>query len=551
MFKRIFTILIIMTLFSTLCLPVYGTTTKVLPFGISVEYWGDGPTICGVIPSEINLANIGATSIIPYYSTDGVNFIIAGDPEWNDLIVLGGGNFPPLAKSCNEPLLSYLSGAIDKFYMKLAVTGGEYEGDSQIAVIDRNSAIPLPDDYNKIALFPQNMRPAFGSDPNCYNIAVKKGSTLEYILTLLPSTINAEMLMGKDPDVLPRESIPYIATWNLGEDILKKIAACPSGDTVTVQNPATFTPPDSAKATIGDKVYTYTPPATFAEPLELIITVLEDDFATEIYSLYQQRDYSTNKNDLWFSMKQKPSGATSLYAEYSLDGGETWIASTPIGMHSDKPNSSMYNGPTGILQDSTPLKDCNEKKIDGFMIRMVLVGGAFAGTTKPANYPDDYQYVKPGDTDGSGGNRGDAGSNGESDPTPPPENILPEPPVPEVPDTDHTMTILPLPEVPDSGNSAALPDSVIENTPDMSFIGDPTSETDMASDNNYSDNSRPQQIIARNSNDAKNNNASPWRKHSANYFSIIALLSVFSVATLISLFKTTLLKKILPALKSR
>lgn len=130
-----------------------------------------------------------------------------------------------------------------------------------------------------------------------------------------------------------------------------------------------------------------------------------------------------------FSLPHKPSGAKSIVAEYSLDGGTSWLTVeraggndlVTLGYPPDMvPKQADYGAPLFFDSDKTPMKEYLEDNSRGFLVRLNIGGGVYDGISEAVPWPGDYKFdppltINPAPGDGGDGNRGDVGSDDDGD----------------------------------------------------------------------------------------------------------------------------------------
>lgn len=380
-----------------------------LCFSLSEERAGQGQVLMGVLSGIDDLRDLQAQSALPYYSLDGVTYFhpCAENPEMaesRDWVKLGGGT---LSRTCfapeDEPYKSFLDGTIDRFYVRLHIMGGPYEGDTAAALLERADGMPqpLPEGFTVYPLrYPGSMRVSFRG-PNQYCVTVRQGASEAELRALLPETLELESQIDASTGYpFPVDAVRCAVTWDLTE-----IRTDAPGET-TAANAAVCTPPPFATATINQSSYTYTPKRV-ETALNLVVTVVEQTAS--------QFQLEREGQGLCFSMT-KPSGAEAYQGEYSLDGGETWLAGERLALDDETvnqaPKQKTFSAPTGFTEDQSPMKELADGVLEGFYVRIRIFDGALDGYTQPAVWPGTYQYVPTPDVDdnGGGGNKGNAGS---------------------------------------------------------------------------------------------------------------------------------------------
>ncbi|MEG2039029.1 MAG: hypothetical protein RRZ73_04800, partial [Oscillospiraceae bacterium] len=385
-------------------------TVEPLSFTIKLFYTHEGYSIKGTLGDISD----DMVSIVPCYSLDGESYTAIKDCEWQI-----EPNDPDMqTQQCfwqgDKPLQDYVDKKTDTIYVKLEIT---YTDDTVVFTeadsIVRDTAVkPLPDDYSEIyarydaAILMRKGRPShfWGQ----YHFTVADTTTDEELMALLPKQIPVELQVSQAAQNVYTENLEYTAEWNIDDITLK-------GE-ITEINTSKITAPKEATIYIGTNIYKIEDMSRINFNDEM----LRVDFhkvASGTQSELILSAYGDLTSDvLQATMPLKPTGATSIIPEYSLDGGKSWISTQDIfpnaPLETAMPKIASYT--VNVLDaDLAPLKDYLDKKISGFMLRLKIDGGVFNGVTKEAQWPTDYEYIPPiDDTDieGSGGNNGNVGS---------------------------------------------------------------------------------------------------------------------------------------------
>lgn len=188
-----------------------------------------------------------ASLVQTLYSLDGENYRICGE-DWNlqwDLHWLGLEENGALERLQNqtcvysnlEPLKSYLSGALDCFYLKLRITrenGITYE--SQAAVIDRGSPQPVPEGITASAIFAPSMRVRetrrfryYGQ----YQLTVNANAAYEDISAFLPDTVPVEIQFSKGLESFTEGIVHCPVTWKS-----LSLPSLTAGESITIPDAA-------------------------------------------------------------------------------------------------------------------------------------------------------------------------------------------------------------------------------------------------------------------------------------------------------------------------
>lgn len=133
---------------------------RMLPFSASVEFSPQGYVVVGTLaelPSDI-------CSIQPLASTDGESWQVC-PRNWNllrwdsqDPEVLEKLRTQPCLNDIDEPFRSYLAGELDRFYVKLRLTGEDGDvRETEAAVIERGEPQSLPEELTPVAALDRSM----------------------------------------------------------------------------------------------------------------------------------------------------------------------------------------------------------------------------------------------------------------------------------------------------------------------------------------------------------------------------------------------------------
>lgn len=383
------------------------------PFSAYIDFSGQGYAVFGNMTFPD-----GTCRVQNLYSLDGKNYEVY-DWEWQIPTISGCAIKTPQVclKANNEPLISYLAGTLDRFYLKLLITrddGTTYE--SEPAVIERNrEPQPVPDDLtlgagfdSSMRVFDRNQRRFYGK----YQITVKEHATADEIASYLPQTLPVQVQVGSGICV-----VDCPVTW-------KPLTAAEltSGESVIIADAAE--PVSVPAGTLLD-----TPIGVFRLDEPLLLGDNEVQLTLNVISADEKPSGSLaiDRGALKIALTWKPTGATAIRA-YTLAEGETeW---TEIqGQQLEKTLNAQLSTPNGgatILDaDAELIRSYLEAYAAGntptpFLVGIKIEGGVYDGKQLvlpwPAAYGNDLPYL-PEITGGSGGNEGNAGSDNKNDST--------------------------------------------------------------------------------------------------------------------------------------
>lgn len=189
-------------------------------FSAHIEYFhGQGYVVKGNFTEFLPNTSL----VQPLYSLEGE--VWQSCPETWNLQCLNSENADELKQLQNqiclygthEPLAGYLTGQLNRFFMKLQITldsGIAYE--TQSAVIDRGGPQPLPEEFNPVAIFVPAMlirqwRPfqQYGQ----YQLTVSADATPEDAAALLPDTIPMDVQLYAGIDFVANATVDCPVTW--------------------------------------------------------------------------------------------------------------------------------------------------------------------------------------------------------------------------------------------------------------------------------------------------------------------------------------------------
>ncbi|MEG0275734.1 MAG: hypothetical protein RR630_01785 [Coprobacillus sp.] len=378
---------------------------------LDIGYFGQGPVLYGTV-SKI-------TSDMQYievlYSLDNNYFKPINSDHSFDLDFKDDrqnepdGRRFPCGNMKTQVVQDYVNGKIDVFYIALKVTT-----DTETYIIDavkmqRAAEQDFPDDFNVQARGDSSLLVDYQN--NCeYNITVSSGMTKKDILNCLPSVLPVQVqLFDNNWGLLSSSTIDFIPEWNIPDIIIDK--------TIIIENPMIDIkqPHDLVIKTLTNS-YKMVNPISVYMPIKLNLNMVDSSEANQLK--YYARD-----SQLLVDFPLKPTGARQINLSYSLDGGETWESNNDILLKNDDiekyPKNEYYTSMLLFQSNEAPYRQYLHKEINGFLMKLDIVGGVLDGKSEIVNWPVDYKYEPPiidNEDDGSGGNRGDVGSgNGEVD----------------------------------------------------------------------------------------------------------------------------------------
>ena len=345
---------------------------------------------------------------------------------------------------------------MDCFYFKLEITYGDGStAFTQTKTFERAGPAPLPKEYQLASWYgPGVLDQALGRGQ--YHFTVPSTATAAELAALLPDRVPVELQIYRQGDPTRHTAlVEYAVSWP--EQPLF------DGSTDADVIAASITPPKTCTVTLGTKVYEVAPPAILPENGAELRATFHPATAAEATQVLLSVDNNAEKKGIRATFPQKPTGATAIIPEYSLDGRTGWVPLADVlpsaPLESVPPRFESYT--LGILDGATPpLADYASGAIAGFYVRLRVEGGVLAGTTQAVAWPASYDYVPPRDDsqdEGSGGNNGNIGSgntegnsssNGGQRPDLPEEGAVEPPPTPVPPSLEQPVVGLVLPPEP-------------------------------------------------------------------------------------------------------
>lgn len=443
-------------------------------FSASIEHRFDGYIVKGCFreffPDTI--------LVQPQSSPDGE---IWQDCEWMewDLSCLGSEDADSLQALQNqiclydkfEPLKSYLSGKLDRFYVRLHITrenGISYE--TQAAVIERGEPQPIPEGITYSAGFTPTMLTretgASGGFVYCgkYQLTVNADASAADIAALLPDTlpIQVDLQSGRKP--FADCTIDCPVTWKS-----LSLPALTAGGSVTLRDTAEeIVIP--AGTVLSTPMGRFTLPAPLGiessrwmtDEVVLVLNVISgDEKPTGVLAI--------NNNELKMAFNLKPTGATAIRAYTLTVGDQKWTELTglPLLEAVNAQPATANSGYVDILRsDQEPYRSYLAAEFAGeepkpFLIGLIIEGGVYDGCQLILACPDTYELPPDLVVGGSGGNEGNAGSGNRDDSTE--DGQRPNLPKPRSEKAKEEESQTDIPATPT--DSAGTPNGSADNTP--------------------------------------------------------------------------------------
>lgn len=369
--------------------------------------------------------------VCPLYSLDGEAYHPCVR-EWN-LHWLGAEDEDSLSQLHNqtclndshEPLKSYLSGELDRFYIKLRITRGNgitYE--TQAAVIERPAQQPVPEEILPFACFAsslivreRNPYRYYGK----YQLTISADTTPEDIFALLPDTLPVEVqFQGKNYTEFATGIIDCPVTWKALS--LPSLAA---GQSVTVYDAA-----EEIVVPAGTLVNTPMGGFLLDEPLRLDVSPSTDEVRL-VLNVVPKNENPTGalcaeNAGLKMTFDLKPTGATSIRAYTLSSDAPEWmeLPSLPLWEMEQAQLSTPNSCYTLVLPNTQePYRSYLEAEAAGnqpvpFFVGLKIEGGVYDGRQLVLPWPASYKLPSNlPEVGGSGGNWNNAGSNNKNDST--------------------------------------------------------------------------------------------------------------------------------------
>lgn len=387
-----------------------------------LKYGANGDCLFGIF----NDFTPNIKTLFPIYSLDGEKFepIMAGSEPmtWDlGLHTQGTGPLSLTHQVCSlpsmEPLCSYLNGTLDSFTLKLRVatwSGETY--DTQPFCVSRELA-PQPEDSRAVADWPASIRAKDGRLPPYYGkvqVTAREGMTSEELRALLPDTLPVEIqLVTSDWQTIDSGMFSCPIEWKLPNPLSLSVGREP----VVICNAAQAIIPVGQEISMAAGDYRLTEGVEFSggftAEVRLSVNVLPKE-AKAALALDDKEPGGADPLPLSLAFHQKPSGAAAIRCFYYCEGMEDWAEASELLMQMPvdeipiNPASEYY---TLFAPEQAPYREYLAGTLPGFLVGIEIEGGVFDGELHTLRWPDAYETPNrvPVFT-GSGGNRGDAGS---------------------------------------------------------------------------------------------------------------------------------------------
>lgn len=397
-------------------------------FHVRIENWYSGYTLIGTFtdftPDMIRIDTL--------YSLDGKSWRAITGGDWN-LYGLdeeqGASPDQPCCYNAYEPLKSYTTGDIDRFYLKLCITkrnGLTYE--SQTAVIERGGIQPIPEGTMRYACFPSSMivRESVSAPPynfrmyGRYQLTVSEDAIAEEISALLPDTLPVEVQLIRGRDFKVNGVVDCPVTWKPLS--LPQLLA---GETITI--------PDVAEPIVvpaGTLLSTSLGSFELEEPLAIDEPPITDEVRLVLNVSPSDKSLAgvlkQTPDGLSIALHQKPTGAVSIEAYVMTEGESGWTEL--LGFSLLKEMNDQYSTENSgfalvLYNDQEPYKSYLESKEAGveptsFFVGFKIEGGIYDGRQLILAWPDIYEELPDLPEVGrSEGNEGNAGATNKGDST--------------------------------------------------------------------------------------------------------------------------------------
>ncbi|MEG1779260.1 MAG: hypothetical protein RR263_04100, partial [Oscillospiraceae bacterium] len=323
-------------------------TQDLLPFTVELCQSFEGYSIKGTLKD----ISTDMVSIIPCYSFDGENYI---PEEYNKWEIYTDMQTQQCFWESDIPLKEFLDKKENSIYFKLKIT---YE-DNTVVWTQANSIVrdltikPLPDDYLVQAWYDSPIRIIKYSSPpeicGQYNFTVSDTATTEDLMALLPEQIPIELQISQSSQSISSEVVEYTAKWQANDIVLNDKTAEIATNEITLS--------DEITVYIGTNLYRIQDVDSIlfnASELRATFNRISSDTPSEVL-------LSTDGfNGVKATLPLKPTSATSIIPEYSLDGGTNWIALPEVlsscPLETEQPKEPGYT--VRILDgNSAPMKD--------------------------------------------------------------------------------------------------------------------------------------------------------------------------------------------------
>lgn len=438
------------------------------------------------------------TRVDTLYSLDGVNWQASTGGDWNlgSLDLLGTADESKLYGLQNqecllghyEPLRSYRTGDIDRFYVKLQITkknGLSYE--TQSAVFDREDVQPIPDGVTPNACFSRDIMIIEWNPLRLYanyQLTISADATAEDVAALLPDTLPVQIDLthgSHNSNIYATGVVDCPVTWKPLS--LPRLSA---GESITISDAAEaiFVPAGTLLRTplgifqLNEPLSLDTPPST--DEIRLVLNVsAQDGKPTGVLR--------EGTDGLELALVQKPTGATSIQAYVMTEGESTWTELSGLSLPEEFYQPSTENSGYALVlrNDQEPYRSYLEATAAGtapapFFVGLKIEGGIYDGRQLILAWPDIYEELPDlPEVGGSSGNEGNAGADNNDDGTEGGQR----PDLPQIPDDDQEEQLPP--QTPDDNTDRQPPssDSSPDDVPDER-LPDPDNDNNTDNDDN-------------------------------------------------------------------
>ncbi len=448
------------------------------------------PAFCARIEFRMGYAVIGTFTdftpdiiqIRPMYSRDGHDWqegTERNDWHLNNLTtdneyLLKGLQNQTCFYNADEPMKSYISGKIDRFYVKLRITrrnGLSYE--TQAAVIERGGVVPVPEDADCMACFSSSIATS-EPDPESpygylrygrYQLTILADATDDEVSALLPDTLPVEVQIHIRSDFLAIGVIDCPVTWKPLS--LPRLSA---GESITISDAAEeiLIPAGTLISTpvgifrLDEPLSLDSPPST--DEVRLVLNVCsEEENLTGV--LKEDRD------GLKIALHQKPTGATSIQAYVCTEREAEWTRLSGLSLLEEmgsQPSSSSSGYALLLRNDQEPYQSYLTAKKEGttpfpFFVGLKIEGGIYDGKELILAWPENYDRLPDlPKFSGGEGNEGNVGSDNRDDGTEGGQR----PNLPQIPDgAEEQQTAPDTGQTDESEGQQAAPDTAPKDGP--------------------------------------------------------------------------------------
>lgn len=391
--------------------------SNMISFSAELKLTSEGWGIYGTISQMTD----DMTEIVPCFSFDGESYIETAYNSWG----LDAADPQMLRQQCfwsnEDPIFSWINGSEKLFFVRLQITYADgatvY---TQPELFQHQRIGDLPEDYMISGAYAPTIRMRADLPSKLwgqYCITVPESVTEEELHGLLPSKVPVELTVNKQGEAGVKQVVFFQVQW---EDYFAQIK---TSDEERIEVKAMeIIPSEEYWINIGMKEYRVSQEQmtqmllTGFTGIELKATfhLVKENTSGEI--LFSEGESGIKESGIRATLPLKPSGAKSIYVEYSLDGGHTFTSVRNIQEayppDTMLPKEKSYTA-TILNAEDAPVKQYLSGDIQGFHVRLRIEGGVFSGVTKTEGWPVEYQYIPPNDDSddiGSGGNENNAGS---------------------------------------------------------------------------------------------------------------------------------------------